>query len=237
MSERSLFGSRSNVKDSSPAPSPHGSPAPGRRDGSPVPGSPGAPGTPTGSPLINSIKRHNMSDFKKLAEKADAIEQVDEQGRTAIMLAAAEGQEDMVKALLKAHGVRLNLAQVPSVSPLSPAEHVGQVDVLGNTALHYGAASGVKSIVEMLLKAGASPKALNSRGETALHAVCALPRWKRGEEKVLKLLLEDTQTAAVLNHVTGAEGLTAIQLACKNRLLDAVSLLLKHKADPSIADG
>ncbi len=100
-------------------------------------------------PLHNAIKKHSLSEFKKLMER-EPMDKVDEEGRTILHLAAKEAQVDIVKLILKKK-TWLNF---------------DQQDREGFTALHYSIMSGDIKTFEILLKAGASTRAVTRTGNT-----------------------------------------------------------------------
>lgn len=74
-------------------------------------------------------------------------------GSTALHMASANGHVDVVAFL---------------VSKL-PANSLNLKNALGNTALHWAALNGHREVAEILLKAGADPKALNNAGKDPLY--------------------------------------------------------------------
>lgn len=87
----------------------------------------------------------------KAAAEAGLIDELDSAGNSALLIAAASGNEKMVKALL-ASGANPNLADSDGVAPL-----------------HLAAAIESESIVKQLLAAGADPMAVDNRGRTPSH--------------------------------------------------------------------
>ncbi len=91
--------------------------------------------------------------------------------------AAFEGDDNLLKRLLDSYEV-----------------DVDSKDALGNTALHYASQSGHVSVVETLLKYGATVSSLNSTASTSLHIVCA-----RGDLTLLNILLQDSVSKEILS--------------------------------------
>ncbi|XP_067142958.1 ankyrin repeat domain-containing protein 6-like [Centruroides vittatus] len=112
----------------------------------------------------------------------------DEEGRTALHLAAANGHVDIVKILLH-YGAKVNTADVAGYTPLHQASTEGHVEVVrlllkngshvdaqdehhGNTALHEAAWKGYSQTLEVLCKHKANVYILNKGGFSALHLAC-----------------------------------------------------------------
>jgi ankyrin repeat protein len=109
--------------------------------------------------LHAAIKKHSLSEFKKLMEK-EPMDKVDEEGRTILHLAAKEAQVDIVKLILKKKNW-LNF---------------DQQDREGFTALHYAIMAGDIKTFEILLKAGASTRAVTRTGST-VRSILSLTIW------------------------------------------------------------
>ncbi|KAJ8246737.1 hypothetical protein GJAV_G00254820 [Gymnothorax javanicus] len=95
------------------------------------------------------------------------LDQEDSSGMSLAMLAAAGGQDDILRLLLK-KGVKVNWRQKN-----------------GTTALMHAAEKNFLTTVAILLEAGAHVNAQTLGGETALMKAC-----KRGNAEVVRLLLE-----------------------------------------------
>ncbi|XP_039599925.1 M-phase phosphoprotein 8 isoform X2 [Polypterus senegalus] len=95
------------------------------------------------------------------------LDQEDSSGMTLLMLAAAGGQDDIIRLLLK-RGVKINATQKA-----------------GTTALMHAAEKNFLTTVAILLEAGAHVNLQQLNGETALMKAC-----KRGNIDIVKLLLE-----------------------------------------------
>jgi len=99
-----------------------------------------------------------------LVDKSDQINAADEEGYTALHLAAVRGHGGVVRFLLAA-GANPSLGVAESEAGLmSPG---GGSDASGGkTALHMSAEWGHVDVAKMLMAAGASPLAEDSQGET-----------------------------------------------------------------------
>ena len=127
----------------------------------------------------------------------------DENGGTALMMAAREGNVDIVKALLAA------------------GADIGAKDNDGDAALVWAVEEGRADIVEMLLAAGADINAQNEDGETAL--VLAIGA---GDVDVVKLLLD----AGADIHVKDKDGDTArdVVVQWQKTYQDILELIDRH---------
>mmetsp|Transcript_25649 Transcript_25649/g.64396 ORF Transcript_25649/g.64396 Transcript_25649/m.64396 type:complete len:1380 (-) Transcript_25649:3237-7376(-) len=130
----------------------------------------------------------------------------DEGGMTALLLTTMRGHLDACVTLLEhgartdactAHGMnalhllcQLNVAKMKDsaftkvLTLLSMPDTVNQVDVKGNTPLHYAVRRGVESVVFMLVSAGADARALNRAQESPLLLAA-----QEGYEAVVRILI------------------------------------------------
>lgn len=158
---------------------------------------------------------------------------------TPMQKAAGEGNEEVMRFLLRRPQVELDTA-----------------DARGWTALHYAAAAGRAKFIGWLLTRGARPQLRDASGLTALHVAC-----RTGDAPVVKLLLshyrpdwsQEHRAASPLHlaaHVNGslaitellgaghpvdlldAEGWTPLHLAAQAGAEDCVALLLRAGAHP-----
>ncbi|XP_028249103.1 M-phase phosphoprotein 8 isoform X3 [Parambassis ranga] len=127
----------------------------------------GPPLSPSG--LRDAVKSGDYMTVKvALNSKEDYnLDQEDVSGMSLIMLAAAGGQDDILRLLIK-KGVRVNGRQKN-----------------GTTALMHAAEKNFLTTVAILLEAGSYVNAQTLGGETALMKAC-----KRGNTEVVRLLLE-----------------------------------------------
>jgi len=125
------------------------------------------------------------------------VDVVDEDGRTALHWAAAEGREAKVRALLGL-GAALLTRDGSGWTPLMSASSAGHASVVaallraagsdsakktaasavndrGCSALHYACSKAHRDVVALLLDAGADARAKDAFGSTALHRAAAVP--------------------------------------------------------------
>jgi ankyrin repeat protein len=103
-------------------------------------------------------------------------------------------------------------------------------DGKGCTAIWWACLYGHPSVVAVLLERGADPTTANDRGETPLMGASACDR-----TEVVRHLLAHPSAAATINCFDRGGG-TALYHACQCGSGEAVRLLLKHGADPTIAN-
>lgn len=114
-------------------------------------------------------------------------------GETALHLAAVQGSADIAYALLNAGADPLCPDHKGGWTPIHAAARADTTTVLevlleaaescnidvrsssGDTALHRASLWGCHSAVDMLLKAGADPRAVNDSGKTPKDIICAQP--------------------------------------------------------------
>lgn len=145
----------------------------------------------------------------------------DNQGQTALTLAARQGHVGVLQVLLEwvqKKGNRSTAAQ-------TLLEHV---DSEGWTALRSAAWGGHKEAVRLLLEAGAEIDGCDSDGRTALRAAA----WGGHEEIVLTLLKHGAEVDR-----SDSEGRTPLIAAAYMAHKEAVEILLDAGADLNLADG
>ena len=134
---------------------------------------------------------------------ADVATKDEDEGITALHMAAVEGHEAVVRLLLE---MGANVAtkdksgmtarqfaagegyEVVVQLLLGKWANVAARDSLGMTALHYAALRGHEAVVRLLLEKGANATAMNIIGQTALDAAKA-----KGHRAVMRLLQSANQ--------------------------------------------
>lgn len=155
--------------------------------------------------LFEAFVQRDVEAIRALAERT-RIDERNRFGLTVLMLAAAEGDPELVRWILEA-GADPNAPSHTSVEPSGDAseddEHPGAASVtlvlrdfaaaakrdpdavhLGQTALFFAAESGSPPAVDGLLAAGARPDAADVDGATPLLAAAAA-----GDEEIVRRLL------------------------------------------------
>jgi ankyrin repeat protein len=158
-------------------------------------------------------------------------------GYMPIHMAAQRGRPDLVKLLLQ-HGAKPNVPAWDGTTPLMIAAEVGSGSTCRVLLDRGASAQGVKlhslvhrgqtKTIELLVKAGADPDALDN-GRSALHAAASAQR----HDMARKLL----QLGANPN-CRGPRGVTPLQKALAFHPFDAklAAILLDAGADPTLED-
>lgn len=198
---------------------------------------------------------HYFEDAAKLFSK-ESMEQLDNNGKSAIHMAARNGHTDMLKIMIE-KGININLTEdMPSDA--------------GTTALHEACTYGHADIIKLLIDSGADDTLKNLNGETPAHFAVInkkygepLPAAKRagllkelknldipradGKTPLMLLQLLDINTAKELlpifinggvdlNH-TDNSGMTALMIHANNRCYkDTIKELMQAGADINIMD-
>ncbi|WP_214102895.1 ankyrin repeat domain-containing protein [Acrocarpospora catenulata] len=162
----------------------------------------------------------------------------DEQGRTALHLAAAEGDAETV-ALLLASGARQDAADADGDTPLAYAASPAVAEALcaagadpdaagpsGRTPLMNAAADGRAEVAEALLRLGADPRAVTDTGVSALHFAAGYPLARQAVALVTLLL----DAGAVIDEENN-QGTTPLMVATMDMLVETVELLVSRGAD------
>ncbi|KAM8976483.1 M-phase phosphoprotein 8 [Pelodytes ibericus] len=129
------------------------------------------------------------------------LDQEDSSGMTLVMMAAAAGQDDLLRLLLK-KGAKINARQKN-----------------GTTALIHAAEKNYLTTVALLLEAGAYVNMQQATGETALMKAC-----KRGNSDIVRLLIEHGADCNVLSKHQS----NALQFAKQSNNVLLFELLKSH---------
>ena len=154
--------------------------------------------------LISAAQSDNVGDVQAALDKRAIVNATDNDGRTALQLAALNGREGVVKALLAA------------------GADVNKTDKDSRTALHYAARHDDASVVQALIAAGADVSAQDKCESTPLHLAA-----ENGHEEVVRALIERGADVTA----TDKKGKTALQLAAANGHVDVVRALLNAGAN------
>ena len=165
--------------------------------------------------IINVVKNNDYEKTKELLGKGAGVNVKDERDRTLLMIAVYNNNYEISKLLIE-NGADIN----------------AQDDMKNNPFLYSGA-EGQLEILKLLTKAGADTKITNRYGGVAL-----IPASERGHTETVKYLLENTDID--VNHINNL-GWTALLEAIilgngGKAHIEITDMLLKHGADPNIAD-
>jgi ankyrin repeat protein len=178
------------------------------------------------------------------------IETRDSEGRTALHLAAQEGNGPVIEALLEA-GADLTAKDRSGSRPLhhlvthalgphyladflSRGASVSQENSFGATALHFAARSANPRGVRALLGAGADPQAINSNGRTALHELAESLRIRDDDPKagsIVATILQDLLRSGTPIDWQDRYGREAMHVACERGAREVVRGLLDAGVD------
>uniref|UniRef100_UPI003AAD9DCE serine/threonine-protein phosphatase 6 regulatory ankyrin repeat subunit C isoform X1 n=2 Tax=Centroberyx gerrardi TaxID=166262 RepID=UPI003AAD9DCE len=139
-------------------------------------------------------------------ETADIIDSIDEQGQTALMLAALGSHTDCVHILLE-KGAEADAA-----------------DKKGRTALHRAAVMGSEDCVCALLEHGASALCRDSQGRTPLHLAASC-----GHTELLRSLVKAAMQADSLDSMLDYRGYTPTHWAAYHGHDGCLRILLENK--------
>jgi len=191
-------------------------------------------------PLLKDARRGDLESVRRhLALGADIKQVQKATGMDALAIAVHHGHNPLVSFLVR-NGAPVNSAGVHGITPLMRAALKGDLAVVeyllrhgadpqladkgGRVATaHYAMQGGNPAVVERLVKAGGRLDTPDKRGVDALHIAASAK-----QPALLKLALDGRRDPDPgTNH-----GLTPLTSAVLVQDLDAVRLLLRHKARP-----
>eukprot|EP00750_Incisomonas_marina_P024057 INCI5080.12.p1 GENE.INCI5080.12~~INCI5080.12.p1 ORF type:complete len:1239 (+),score=267.71 INCI5080.12:157-3873(+) len=209
--------------------------------------------------MDNTARLKELLDERpELVNTVDAT--LDEALFTPLHAAAAWGLIGCVRVILAYENVDVNAVSADGVSALLLAAHEGFTDVVvalldtgncdlsiaypgGVTALHFAVANGHAAIAKaLLLGEGCTPESDGGKfkpqtetqklvrdktGDTILHAAV-----RASHPEIAEIILQSAVGQDVINK-PNRQGLTALALATQQGNLQAVQLLLGHRADPN----
>ena len=164
------------------------------------------------SDLFKAFESNDTSEIHKAITqvKGAHIDAKNNNGRTALHLAAEKGMNNIVRLLL--------LPDICAFKTFAEINvNINAKDINDNTALHLAVENQKLDIIEFLLVHGADVKAKNSSGNTALHLAV-----KNQSEEIVKTLLESGVDIDAKN----SEGKTALDLATGD-----IERMLKYTSD------
>ncbi|XP_037669179.1 kinase D-interacting substrate of 220 kDa isoform X5 [Choloepus didactylus] len=187
--------------------------------------------------VINYVEEENIPALKALLEKCKDVDERNECGQTPLMIAAEQGNLEIVKELIK-NGANCNLEDLDNWTALISASKEGHLHIVeellkcgvnlehrdmgGWTALMWACYKGRTEVVELLLSHGANPSV------TGLYSVYPVI-WAagRGHADIVHLLL---QNGAKVN-CSDKYGTTPLVWAARKGHLECVKHLLAMGAD------
>ncbi|XP_073905229.1 kinase D-interacting substrate of 220 kDa-like isoform X11 [Castor canadensis] len=188
--------------------------------------------------VINYVEEENIPALKALLEKCKDVDERNECGQTPLMIAAEQGNLEIVKELIK-NGANCNLEDLDKWTALISASKEGHIHIVeellkcgvnlehrdmgGWTALMWACYKGRTDVVELLLSHGASPSV------TGLQYSVYPIIWAagRGHADIVHLLL---QNGAKVN-CCDKFGTTPLVWAARKGHLECVKHLLSMGAD------
>lgn len=189
-----------------------------------------APGEAHRTPLLAAARGGDLSVVQRLLEAGADVDARDEIGKPALFWALAEGRHQMAK-LLRAHGARGDSGMMFAVvsgnvervrAAVQENEKLaGVLDSRHRTPLHWASFSGQRAVAEILLNAGADPRAKDLDGNTPLHLTA-----QQGHPSVAELLIQRKAPLNALNR----HSRTPLALALQHQREEVAALLRKHGA-------
>ncbi|XP_023560560.1 kinase D-interacting substrate of 220 kDa isoform X4 [Octodon degus] len=188
--------------------------------------------------VINYVEEENIPALKALLEKCKDVDERNECGQTPLMIAAEQGNLEIVKELIK-NGANCNLEDLDNWTALISASKEGHMHIVeellrcgvnlehrdmgGWTALMWACYKGRTDVVELLLSHGANPSV------TGLQYSVYPIIWAagRGHADIVHLLL---QNGAKVN-CSDKYGTTPLVWAARKGHLECVKHLLAMGAD------
>jgi ankyrin repeat protein len=189
-------------------------------------------------PALHVASRFGFDDVVKLLLEVCAVNEIDEEGYTALHHAAEKGHLEVAKMLSNARGARVERLSNLNRTLLCLAAISGHEQIVlllidkrakykakdnnGLAPLLLAAINGHKAVVKLLLEKGADLESKTNSGQTPLSLAA-----ENGHEAVVKLLLEK---GADLESKTSS-GQTPLLWAARNGHEAVVKLLLEKGAD------
>lgn len=171
------------------------------------------------------------------------VNQADDTGATALMVASCNGHVAVVKLLCSTPAIDVNARDQDGKTPLTWAVHQDKTDVVGQllnvpgievnhvtanrggcTLLMYASETGATDVVRLLLKApGIEVNQAGTTGSTALMLACCGAQTE-DRTVIVQLLLDASAAVNAADH----RGYTALIFAAENGHIESVRTLLAH---------
>jgi ankyrin repeat protein len=193
------------------------------------------------SPWSEALQARDLTALGALAGPGVEVDRGDAKGRTALMLAAARGEHELLARLLEL-GARVDQRNHAGGTALMYAAQYGQlaaaktlldanaaVDIVaakGWSALMIAVLKGRAPVIELLLARGADPNRVDMHGWTPLMRALDARR-----ESIARTLIANP---AVRPGIAAGSGDTALHVAASVGLYEAARALLERGADPSV---
>ena len=208
--------------------------------------------------VVEAARRDDLAAVRALIAKRENVNEISQDGSTALLWAAYHSDLAMTRALIAA-GAKVNTPNKYGVTPLLQASRSGADQVVqallragadpslghpdGETPLMAASHAGSLPIVRLLIEAGGNVNAVDTyQQQTALMWAA-----DEGHAAVVQALLDAKADPNKKAHVTGLEerkhadhasgGFTALMFAARNGHQDAVKTLIKGGADPKLTNG
>ena len=189
--------------------------------------------------LLQAVTAGNNEAVEFLLQAVN-IDHINEEDKTALILACERGHEDIVHSLMSA-GANVNIQDNDGWTALMRASahnHISIIHMLlqadanphlkssyGSNAVMIASYCGNYEVVELLISIGVDYKYQRENGWNAFMLAC-----KNGHTQIVELLLKEQVDPNVQRH----NGENAFMLACLNGHTPIVELLLKEQVDPNI---
>ncbi len=190
--------------------------------------------------LVASAQANDKEAVAQFLDDGVAIEQMDADGRTAVIWAVLHNNTELLQFLLD-QGANVDHADLQGLTPLMIAAENRSIEIVrilltagadpkaaamdGKTALHFAVKGGRESVVEELLKTGVNPRKRDGFNRTPLDLAA-----REDAVAVLTTLLEQCDPAS--EHRVEVD--QALRVAAEHYQPDAVKLLLDHHARPTM---
>jgi ankyrin repeat protein len=164
------------------------------------------------SPLIQAVKSRNLGLIDDLAEIESLRNRKDENGFSALHVAAHLGLRDEAELLLR-HNVEIEVVNDQRRTPLAVAVWALNLE-----------------LVKLLLQHGADQGAVDHGERTSLHLACGV----QSAEIVAALVTTNERRVQEVINRRNHRGWTALGRACITGNIEIATLLLDHGADPNV---
>ncbi|CAH1796176.1 unnamed protein product [Owenia fusiformis] len=181
-----------------------------------------------GSSLHKAASEGNDMDLTKILKQMPPIEiekslnslSEDSEGQnvTPLIIASKNGNEKIVKTLIKNSLVKINIDQVGCVK-------FDGYSIEGATSLWCASGAGHLEIVKLLVENGADVNHKTASNSTPLRAACF-----DGRVKIVQYLLKKKADLTITNNYKN----TCLMISCYKGHRECVLELLKYKADPNL---